>query len=187
MCASPVVMAVASFMPATGTAIEVLVLVLLPSCPALLRPQHEMVPVRCRAQECPPPTSSPPAVMAVASSMPVTGTGTSESSFVPLPSCPCSFLPQQDISPVCCRAQVWLLAAATATASLSEGIVGGEVSESPRQLAASSARGISRLRAREARGGGGESFEYGHSLSLGRCRGSNFSCCKTSVAHGVCS
>ena len=148
-CALPAVMAVASSMPATDTVIAVLVLVLLPNWPAVLLPQQDMVPSRWSAQEC-----ALPAVMAVASSMPVTGTGTSESSFVPSPNCPRSLLPQQAISPVCCRAQVWLLPAATAMASLSEGIEGGEVSESLPQLAASSARGISRLRAREVRGGG---------------------------------
>ena len=157
VCASPVAMAVASSTPATWTGAEEdspSLFCPLPSCPAVLLPQHEMVPSRLSAQECPLLASSPPAAMAVASSMPVTGTGTSESSLVPLPSCPCSLLPQQAISPVCCRAQVWLLPAATAIASLSEGIEGGEVSESLPQLAASSAREISRQRAREVRGGG---------------------------------
>ena len=153
----PVVMALASVMPTTCTGTDDLIflpLCPLPSCPWRLVPQQDMVPSSWSAQECPPPASSPPAAMAVASSMPITGTGTSESSFVPSPNCPRSLLPQQAISPVCCRAQVWLLPAATAIASLSEGGGEGELSESP-QLAASSARGISRLRAREVRGGGG--------------------------------
>ena len=109
--------------------------------------------------------------MAVASSMPVTGTGTSESSFVPSPNCPSSLLPQQAISPVCCRAQVWLLPAATAIASLSEGIEGGEVSESLPQLAASNARGISRQRAREVRGGGVEASGSNHDFIIVRWPG----------------
>ena len=108
------------------------------------------MPSSWSAQECPPEDVPPPAAMVVASSMPATGTGTPESPFVPLPSCPFSFFPQQAISPVCCRAQVWLLPEAKAIALVSEGVAG----ESPLQLAASSARGIRRQSAREIRGGG---------------------------------
>ena len=122
-CPPPAVMAVASVMPTTPTGIEESSSLLLPRWPPQLLPQQDMVPSWWSAQECPPP-----AVMAVASVMPVTLAGTDDLAFsplCPLPSCPQSLLPQQDIVPSWWSAQEWPVAAATAVAPFAESVVGG--------------------------------------------------------------
>jgi len=92
-----------------------------PSCPCWLLPQQDMVPSWCSAQECPLP-----AVMAVASVMPVTCTGTDESALpefglsppCPFPSCPQLLLPQQDMVPSWWSAQECPTSAVMAVASI---------------------------------------------------------------------
>ena len=96
-CPLPAVMAVASEMLTTLTGTEEIVPYLLsplPSWPSSLRPQQDMVPSSWSAQEW-----ISPAVMAVASVMPVTCTGITELLLVPLPSWPWLLLPQQDMVP----------------------------------------------------------------------------------------
>ena len=99
-------MAVASVMSVTCTGTEELAsspLCPLPSCPNSLLPQQDMVPVRWSAQEY-----SPLVAIAVASAIPTTSRGTEDlymSPSCPLPSCPNSLLPQQDMLSSCWSAQ----------------------------------------------------------------------------------
>ena len=73
----------APVIPVTATGVELLVMVLLPSCPTPLRPQQLTVPPLPTAHVC-----FPPAATAVAPAIPVTVTGVDELVVVPLPSWP---------------------------------------------------------------------------------------------------
>ena len=112
-------MAVASVMPVTCIGTELDRVVSLPSWPSQLSPQQDMVPSWWSAQEC-PEYNPLPVVMAVASVMPKTCTGTEESAsspLCPLPSCPAPLMPQQDMVPFWWSAQECPLPAAMAVAS----------------------------------------------------------------------
>jgi uncharacterized membrane protein len=83
-------MVVASVIPGTAIGVDDGVLVPLPSSPKRLLPQHMAVPSARTAHEW-----SPPALMVVASVMPVTVTAVDgEGVVVPTPSCPEALSPQ---------------------------------------------------------------------------------------------
>src|SRR5580704_4980799 len=74
----------------TGTGVEELVVVPLPSWPSLLRPQHSTVP---------PESSAQAESIAVGPLRPETATGVEELVVVPLPSWPSPFSPQHSTVP----------------------------------------------------------------------------------------
>ena len=95
-------MAVAVAMPYTATGVSELMVVLLPSSPAVLSPQHCTVPPVSSAHEY-----LSPADTAVAEVMPVTVTGTLDRVVLALPSWPESLPPQHCAPPPVSTAQVW--------------------------------------------------------------------------------
>src|SRR3954463_8843479 len=81
-------------MPATRTGTELLRPRPSPSCPSSPKPQHQTVPLACRAQ-----LKSPPALMSAALVKPDTLTGETAAIVVPSPNLPESLAPQHRAVP----------------------------------------------------------------------------------------
>src|SRR4051812_48995391 len=81
-------------MPVTRTGTELLLPRPSPSCPSSPRPQHQTVPLDCKAQ-----LKSPPALMSAALVKPDTRTGEGAALVVPSPNLPPSLAPQQRAVP----------------------------------------------------------------------------------------
>src|SRR5438270_23585 len=93
-------------MPVTTTGVWASVTVPLPSCPAVLAPQHLAVPLASNAHEW-----VPPAAIATALDRPVTTTSVWATVSVPLPSCPAVLAPQHLAVPLASNEHVCLHAA----------------------------------------------------------------------------
>src|SRR5262249_14981924 len=109
---APAATAIAPARPATAVGAGALVVLLMPSWPLLLAPQHDTVPAARSAQ-----VKFWPAVIAITLVRPLTGTGARRGVVtVLLPSWPTLLAPQHSTVPAWRSAQVWALPAATATA-----------------------------------------------------------------------